>query len=118
MPEPASDPILVLVRDLLLASRITATAKPLGVSYKLLRDPAALDGNMDAPLLLADLNLPGAIEAAAGWGKAKEGRRAIGFVSHVDAETIARARQAGIVEVYARSKFFESLESLLSKPDR
>jgi hypothetical protein len=40
----------------------------------------------------------------------------VGFVSHVDAETTARAREAGFDRVLARSRFVAELESMLSQP--
>jgi PleD family two-component response regulator len=38
----------------------------------------------------------------------------IGFVSHVDAGTVAAARQAGIDQVLARSAFFGNLRQILT----
>ena len=115
-------PILVLVRDLLFASRITATARAEGVEIRLLRDPAALAGEAAGRRLIVDLNQPGALDAAAAWRtaagggaaeRAAAGREVVGFVSHVDAATIAAARRAGIDHVLARSAFVEKLPQLL-----
>lgn len=39
----------------------------------------------------------------------------LGFVSHVDAETIERAREAGIDDVLARSAFVARLPELLTR---
>lgn len=120
LPTPA--PVLALIRDLMFSSRVTSTAASLGVAVKLLRDPALLSGEPGRRLLV-DLNLPGAIEAAAAWKRAGgeanaaegEGRRRVvtGFVSHVDAETIGRARAAGIDRVMARSQFVQVIPDLL-----
>jgi PleD family two-component response regulator len=41
--------------------------------------------------------------------------RIVGFVSHVEAELIAEARQAGIDEVMARSAFVSKLPALLTE---
>jgi DNA-binding NarL/FixJ family response regulator len=112
----SSLPILALVKDLMFASRITAMARAAGTSVTLVRDPAKL-ADMPGRLLLVDLNLPGAIEAAAAWRQRCDAE-VVGFVSHVDAETIARARAAGIPRVLARSGFVEVLEQLVSpQPD-
>jgi len=108
-------PVLSLIRDLIFASRVSSTAAQLGVPLKLLRDPARLAGEAGQRLIV-DLNLPGAIEAARLWklgGDADQSRSAYGFVSHVDAETIHKARAAGIDRVMARSQFVQTLPELL-----
>jgi hypothetical protein len=115
--------VIALVRDLIFASRITATAASVGTRVTLVRDPAKLaghagatdadaDANADDALLIVDLNLPGAIESARAW-KAATGGTATGFVSHVDTATITAARDAGIDRVLARSRFVELLPELL-----
>ncbi len=121
MPEPgesssaslvgATVPVLALIRDLMFASRVRATAQELGVPLKLLRDPAGLAGEAGQRLIV-DLNLEGAIDAAAAW-RQQQGGRVVGFVSHVDTQTIQRARSAGIDTVMARSRFVEVLPELL-----
>jgi hypothetical protein len=103
--------ILALVRDLIFASRITATASSSGVELKLVRDPTKLQDEVGTRVLV-DLNLPGAIEAAQQW-KQLHGGELIGFVSHTDAATIDRARAAGFDRVLARSAFVEMLPQLL-----
>ena len=104
-------PILALVRDLIFSTKIATTAKASGVTVKIIRDPEKLAG-IGGRMLLVDLNLPGAIEAAAAWRKAQVAE-IIGFVSHVDAATAAMARSAGIERVLARSRFVEVLHELL-----
>src|SRR5579862_6214611 len=99
--------VLALVRDLMFTSKITATARGVGGNVKVIRDPAVLSGQAGG-LLLVDLNLPGAIEAAAQWRK-ESGGKVVGFVSHVDTPTIERAREAGLDQVMARSGFVEAL---------
>ena len=108
---PHAAPTLVLVRDLLFSSRIAATARAIGVDVKLMRDPAVLAAET-ARRLIVDLNQPGALDAAVEWKK-QSGGEVIGFVAHVDAETIRRARDAGIDQVLPRSRFVAVLESLL-----
>jgi hypothetical protein len=106
-------PTLSLVRDLIFSTRISTTAKAAGAEVKVIRDPATL-GNQPGRLLIVDLNLEGAIEAAASWKSATNGS-VVGFVSHVDAETAARARSAGIERVMARSQFVIILPTLLTQ---
>ena len=111
--EPRSPDVLVLVRDLIFATKIRGTAEALGTPVKMLRDPVTLAQHAGR-LLIVDLNLPGVIPAAAEW-QSQGDRTVVGFVSHVDAETIAAARRAGVTEVLARSKFVEVLPSLLKR---
>jgi hypothetical protein len=106
--------VLVLVRDLMFSSRIAATARAAAAPITLVRDPSQLASAPDAPRLLLDLNLPGAIDAAIQWKRAAPSREVIGFVSHVDAVTIARARGAGFDQVLPRSRFVEALPDLLA----
>ena len=108
--------ILALVKDLMFASKIIATARAAAVDVRIVRKPddlAALDGT----LLLVDLNQDGAIDAAALWA-ARTNRTTIGFVSHVDAATAARAKAAGIEKILARSRFVELLPNLLVEPQQ
>lgn len=113
LPDPlrAPSPVLVLVRDLMFSSRIGATARAMDAPVKLLRDPASLAG-AEGRFLIVDLNQPGALDAAVAW-KADTSGEVVGFVSHVDVETIARARAAGIGRVMPRSQFVNALADLL-----
>jgi hypothetical protein len=102
---------LALVSDLMFSSRITAEAKAAGAQVQILRKPDQLV-QAEGELLLVDLNLPGATAAAATWQQ-KEGRRTVGFVSHIDSAAIASARQAGLEEIMPRSRFIQVLPELL-----
>jgi hypothetical protein len=105
--------VIALIQDLIFGSKITAEARAAGVQVRTARDPAGLAAADDGDLLLVDLNLPGAIEAAGAW-VARTSRTAVGFVSHVDADTIARARVAGITPI-PRSRFVNELPELLRR---
>jgi hypothetical protein len=111
---PSSSPILVLVRDLIFASRIGVVARVVGVEVKVLRDETKLAAE-NGRRLIVDLNQPGALDAAVEWKRASESasREVIGYVAHVDADTIRRAQDAGIDRVIPRSRFVIELESLL-----
>jgi len=115
MEAPQAPAVVAIVRDLIFSSRITATAKAVGASVRVVRDPAQL-GDGPAKLLLIDLSLPGVIESAAAW-REEHCVPTVGFVSHVDSATIAAARQAGIT-VLARSGFVEALPKLLEEANR
>jgi hypothetical protein len=106
-----SELILVLVRDLMFASKITATAQSMQVPVKLIREPEKL-ASEPGERLIVDLNQPGAMEAASSW-KSDAARSVIGFVSHVDRETIDRARSLGIDQILPRSQFVARLTELL-----
>ena len=111
-PDAAPAPVTVaLVRDLMFSSRIRATAKDLGVDVSVIRDPQHLVA-AGGSRLLVDLNQDRAIDAAQAWKRATGGT-VTGFVSHVDVETVNRARAAGIDQVMARSRFVEVLPTLL-----
>ena len=112
MSESNVQPVLVLVRDLMFASKILGTAQAIGVSVKMVREPLKLAGEAGRRLIV-DLNLEGAIEAAVAWKQARCGGEVVGFVSHVDGETIRKAREAGVDSVMARSEFVRSLEQVL-----
>jgi DNA-binding NarL/FixJ family response regulator len=113
--------ILAVVDDLLFLSKIQQTAQHLGVAVKSAR-PAELPDLAvhDVPnALMLDLNHRS--------GKAVEVLRAlksdlrtkgiavIGFVSHVQNDLIAAARDAGCDIVLARSAFVSQLPSLLQR---
>jgi predicted nucleic acid-binding protein len=104
-------PVLVFVRDLMFSGRIVAEARASDIPVKVVRDAARL---LDEPgtRLVVDLNQDGAIDAAAQW-KARHGGHVIGFVSHVDTETIATARDRGIDQILSRGQFVQVVGELL-----
>lgn len=103
--------VVALVSDLMFSSKITATARALGIAVQVVRDPIRLSDHSGAKLLV-DLSIPGAIEGAMHW-KATYPHPVIGFVSHVDAETISRAKSSGFSQVIPRSAFTANLENIL-----
>src|SRR5688572_25953682 len=110
MTDKESPNIIALVSDLIFSSRITTAAKSAGAKVQILRKPEQIAGT-EGTLLLADLNVDGAAPAAAAWSK-QPGRRVVGFVSHMDAAVIAGAREAGVEEIVARSRFIQILPEL------
>ena len=96
----------------MFSSKIIATARAQNAPVKVMRDPAKLAAE-PGDRLIVDLNLEGAIPAAIAWKTSTAGH-VTGFVSHVDAATIAAARAGGIDRVLARSEFVRVLEQLLS----
>jgi hypothetical protein len=104
-------PILLLCRDLMFVSKVTAAARAQGLPLRVVRDSSKLPA--EGVKLLVDLNLESAIEAASAW-RAATGGRAIGFVSHVDTATIENARAAGLDEVLPRGRFSATLDQILA----
>ena len=112
--------VIVGVDDLMFASRISSAAKALGVEIAFARSPEAIVEAVRtrAPrLVILDLNSVKVrpLEAAAAL-KADAQLAAVptvGFVSHVQTELIAQAREAGVDRVLARSAFVTQLPQLL-----
>jgi hypothetical protein len=109
---PPTPPVLALVRDLLFASKITGTARTLGTSVTIVRDPARLAGQPGRRLLV-DLTLDGAIDAAVQWHK-QTGLDVVGFAGHVDTDTLARAHRAGVPKIVSKGQFVQMLAELVS----
>jgi hypothetical protein len=103
--------ILVLCRDLLFVSKITATAQALDVPVKVVRDPAGLFA-AQGKRLIVDLNQAGFLDAAAEW-KARTRGHVTGFVAHTDEATIARASELGLDQVMTKGAFTARLEHVL-----
>lgn len=112
--------VIVAVDDLMFASRIASAAKALGVEIAFARSPEAIVEAVrtKAPrLVIFDLNSVKVrpLEAVAAL-KADSTLAAVptvGFVSHVQTDLIAQARQAGVGQVMARSAFVTQLPQLL-----
>jgi DNA-binding NarL/FixJ family response regulator len=113
--------ILAVVDDLLFLSKIQETAKHLGVAVESV-------GIADLPkraiedvpsALIIDLNHPSgkALEVlrALKSGLKTKDLAAIGFVSHVQEDLIAAARDAGCDLILARSAFVRQLPVLLQR---
>lgn len=114
--------ILAILDDLMFTSKIRAAAQHAGVPIAFARSAqSALDQmrSLTPALAIFDLNNPrtdpiGTIAAM----KADQALAAIptlGFVAHVDADTIASARAAGADEVLARSAFVTQLPDILAR---
>ena len=113
--------ILVAVDDLLFSSKIRTTAKQAGVELAFARTPAEILSQARAlkpALIIFDLNAPkiDPINTVAALRADTElaALPTMGFVSHVDTETIVSARQAGVDEVMARSAFAANLQKILT----
>ncbi len=112
--------VLVAVDDLLFSSRIRTVAKQAGVEVVFARTPPEILEQLRArkpPLAIFDLNSaktdPIRTVEAVRRDPDIASTRTVGFVSHVDAVTIAAAREAGIDDVMARSAFAGQLAEIL-----
>ncbi len=107
--------VIAFVPDLMDRSRfgqvpadVEFVTSPEGLSAAAERD--------DKPeMAVADLGRPGAIEALATMSAS--GINTVGFVSHVNQERIAEARDAGIGEVLPRSQFFRRIAAIVGVTD-
>lgn len=112
--------VLALVDDLMFRSKIKSTAAQVGVdvTFAASRDAALEVMKNAAPtLLVVDLNSrrmdPIEAIAAVKQDSTLGHVRVVGFVSHMDVNTIAAARAAGTDDVMARSAFVAQLPELL-----
>jgi CheY-like chemotaxis protein len=112
---------LMLCDDLIFFSRVAGAARAAGLTVKQARTPAALlelatrepPGGVLIDLHTEGLDLPALL---LGLRQAcSVTPRTVGFGSHVAAETLRQARQAGCDLVLPRSQFVELLETDLSK---
>lgn len=119
MPDPA--PGLLLCRDLMFTVKITGTAQALGRSVKVAGDlerASALIAEDRPAAVFVDLAAgPIAGPEALARLQAEAGPDVpfIAFGSHVDADALAAARDAGCREVMPRSKFTMQLPDLIRR---
>jgi CheY-like chemotaxis protein len=113
--------ILCAIDDLIFSIKISTASKRLGADVYFERSPDALVARIreKAPaLVIFDLNsrVLRPLEAVAALKADPQLRaiRTLGYVSHVDAVTIAAAREAGIDQVMARSAFVDRLGEILT----
>ena len=109
-------PILAVLDDLMLTSKIKTAATQLGVAVTFARSADAALAEMRkgaTSLVIFDLNNPRtgpiAIVTAMKQDETLASIPTVGFVSHVDAEAIDAARAAGVGDVLARSTFTQRL---------
>jgi CheY-like chemotaxis protein len=110
---------LLLSDDLLFISRVTGTARSLGLEIKSARSATEVITQAQAKTIscvLVDLHTPGLDTFALVQGLKDAGSPYIvGYGSHVDTATLRVARDAGCDLVLPRSKFVEDLATELPK---
>jgi PleD family two-component response regulator len=117
--------ILCIVDDLMFSTRIATAAKGVGAGIRFERRPDQVlpaIRDMQPALVILDLNAtrlqPIAVVAGLKADPSLQHVRTLGYVSHVDSDTIMAARQAGIDQVLARSAFTERLGDILTAASR
>jgi ActR/RegA family two-component response regulator len=119
MDETMNDPVgLLLCDDLIFSSRITGTAKALGLSLrtmKIVSDLLHFARQTPPRCVIIDLNSPGLIidDLVGELGMLTRMPLIVGYGSHVDTATLKKARDAGFDIVWPRSKFVEELPTAL-----
>jgi DNA-binding NarL/FixJ family response regulator len=113
--------IVCVIDDLIFSIKISTAAKALGVDVYFERSPERVLDTIRSKqphLVIFDLNSqkmrPLDAIAAVKADAALAACRTLGYVSHVDAETTAAARKAGVDQVLARSAFAERLGQILT----
>ena len=108
-PQPPA--VLIYVRDLLFSSKVVATARAEGVTFRVVRDLSKLM-TTPAPRLIVDLNSAENLDAASAW-KREFGGHVIGFSGHVNVDILAAAKAAGIDRVMTNGAFTAALPALI-----
>jgi len=115
--------VLCAIDDLIFSIKISTAAKRLGADVYFERAPGrVLPSIRDKrpSLVIFDLNSstldPIGTIASLKRDPELQAIRTLGYVSHVDSETIAAARRAGVDQVLARSAFTERLAEILTTP--
>jgi CheY-like chemotaxis protein len=112
--------IVCVLDDLLFSVKISTVAKAIGADVYFERTPgSAVDRikEKQPSLVIFDLNSaklkPMSVIAELKADPQTRAIRTLGFVSHVQTDTINAARLAGIDEVLARSAFVDRLAEIL-----
>ncbi len=115
----SSPPVIVLADDLFFVTRLTDVISRVGGCPVVVEVADALVPAVDLHfpvLMLLDLKTPGDWEAAIRRCKLSPQNKQIpiyAFGSHVDTDTLRRARQAGADHAWARSKMMEELVTVV-----
>jgi len=121
MVVPKNNKILAVLDDLFFTVKINESAKRAGLPVEFVKSANdALDkAQAHPPVIILDLNCasldPLKLIEDLKSNAALKGIRLIGYVSHVQAELIQRARAAGCDMVLARSAFSKDLPQILKR---
>jgi len=114
--------IIAILDDLMFTSKIKTAAAQLGVAVTFARTADAALGEIrrqTPSLVILDLNNaranPLAVVSSMKQDPALASIPTVGYASHVQADVIKAARQAGVGEVMARSAFTQHLADILRR---
>lgn len=110
---------LAIVSDLIFATKIRSTAEALGSTCRVAASLGALEdalGSSAVGLAIVDMQVQGisAEEAIREIKAHRPATRVIAYFSHVQAELMTTAREAGADEAWPRSKFVQELPGLFT----
>lgn len=120
-PQPEGPGVVVLADDLFFVTRLMDVIRQVGGHPVVVERADTLVPAVDLHfpvLVLLDLKTPGDWEAAIQRCKLSPQNRQIpiyAFGSHVDTDTLARARRAGADHAWARSRMMEELVSVVQR---
>ncbi len=116
-PDPRiSNPIVVLISDLIFETKIRETARQLGIPLRVISAADDLaEVFRDASGLVVDLNLStaDALDLTRRVKSEFASLPIVAFCAHVQTELIAQANEAGADRVLPRSTFTEQLPQIL-----
>ncbi len=109
---------IAVVSDLIFATKISGTARAVGIDTMIVSTTKALGAALDdgdVGLVIVDMSLADGEASAALQSVASHPSRptAVAFYSHVQSELREAAERAGADLILARSKFSEQLPELL-----
>lgn len=111
--------VLALIDDLFFQSKLSETARHVGVALQVVSSGEALVASAAAAaprLVIVDLNArQGPLDAIEGLQAAGNPPPVIAFLSHMQTELAERARAAGCEQVLPRSQFTANLAAILSQ---
>lgn len=108
--------VVALMDDLFFQMKVAETAKQLGVEFKVAANGDVLATMLEPPtrLVIVDLNAKSNPVATIARLRATQKELPIvSFLSHVQVDLAAQAKQAGSTQVLARSAFTQNLASIL-----
>lgn len=111
--------ILALVDDIFFQAKMLETAKHLGVEIKSFTTGEALRAEIESQLpklVVVDLNArQSPLDVISALRSRNRDIPIVAYLSHVQTELAARARDAGCTEVMPRSKFTKELAVIFSR---
>jgi CheY-like chemotaxis protein len=109
--------VVALMDDLFFQMKVAETAKHLGVEFKVAANGDVLSTMLDSPTKLVIVDLNARNEPLATIARLRATQKElpiVAFLSHVQTELAAQAKQAGSTQVLPRSLFTQNLATILA----